>query len=347
MGLFGLLNYEDYILNTLVKSNYARNGLIVLLIYIITGLVRFHLSIIICFIFTWNNAFDLISPIIITVLLSMASDTLFKYVETHRPWHESVVDYIMNNYSRENFIRWKRIILMILCCYILLAITLITIDNYFIFITTIQTAISFGICDLLEQKMPQTWYNRLMGWWHRPRVVKFSNNPDDTVIDNYFQQLIPDHQSKLSTELIPKPKRPSKRSIRNRRRNKLTNSDSSIPSHVDGGFITTEDYDTSKDSILTTDQDNNSSFNNFISTQGTSHLNTLNNLNNFTQDTTLVSPIPLRPSSPPKLPIETYNISDVFILNNPQYRIETVSPIPTKPPTPPLQHNISDIYVSQ
>lgn len=189
MGLFGLLNYEDYILNTIVKSSYARNGLIVLLVYIITGLVRFHLSIIICFLIGWGNFFDMIFPIIVTVLLSMTSDTLFKYIETHRSLHEAIVDYLINNYSRENFIRWKRIILVGICCYILLAIAVMTIDNYFILVTTIQTAVSFGICDLLEQKMPQTWYNNLIKWRNRPRIIKLKT--ENQIVDDY----IPNTQS--------------------------------------------------------------------------------------------------------------------------------------------------------
>lgn len=187
MGLFGLLNYEDYILNTVVKSSYARNGLVVLLLYLITAMVRFHLAILICILFTWNNIFDLIFPVIVTVLLSMASDTLFKYVETHRPTYEQLVDYFIANYSRENFIRWKRFLLIGICCYVLLAITLIQVDNYFIFLSTVQTAASFGICDLLENKMPQNWYNRLMDWWHRPRITRSGEKRD--IIDNYFPMM--------------------------------------------------------------------------------------------------------------------------------------------------------------
>ena len=183
MGLFGLLNYEDFILNTLVKSNYARNTLIILLMYVVTGLVRFHLSIILSTLIVWNNFFDMIFPIVVTVLLSMASDTLFKYVETHRPWHESVVDYFMKNYTRKNFVRWKRIFLGCICSYILLVVMFVEINNYYIFVVTTQTIISFGICDLLEQNMPHILYNRLMDWLSRPKIIK--SRHENPIIDNY------------------------------------------------------------------------------------------------------------------------------------------------------------------
>lgn len=204
MGLFGLLNYEDYILNTIVNSNYARNSLIVFFTCVMTAIVRFHLSIIICALFTWNNGFDLIFPILVTILLSMASDTLFKYMETHRPRCEQLVDYLMANYSTQNFIRWKRFILLGICCYVLLAIALVEVDNYFIFLTTIQTIISFVFCDLLENKMPQALYNRLMGWWNRPRVIRFPDKGD--IIENYDPCNI-DKFNKLDNNQLIKPKR--------------------------------------------------------------------------------------------------------------------------------------------
>jgi hypothetical protein len=188
MGLFGLLNYEDYILKTVVNSSYARNGLIMLLMYIMTATVRFHLSLIVCFIVQQNNWMDLVSPVIVTVLISMTSNTLFKYVETHRLIHESIVDYFIDNYTRENFIRWKRILMICVLSYILLAVYLVHIDNYFIFLTTIQTAISFCICDLLEHKMHHVMYNKIMNWLYRPQITKFINRGQ--MIDNYLSKTI-------------------------------------------------------------------------------------------------------------------------------------------------------------
>lgn len=185
MGLFGLLNYEDYILNTLVQSNYARNSLIVLLMYIVTGLVRFHLSIIICSLVSSGSgtfpefitkSFDLVFPVIVTVLLALISDTLFRYVETHRQRYEDIVDYFMTNYSRHNFFRWKRVFLLGICCYVLIAISLITIDNYFIFVCIMQTIAGFILCDILEHGLPRKCYIKLMNWWHKPHVIKFTGD---------------------------------------------------------------------------------------------------------------------------------------------------------------------------
>lgn len=171
MGLFGLLNYEDYLVDLVIKSDRAHNGLIIFILCILTGIIRFHLSILICYFFHKDNSFDLIFPVIVTVLLSLSSNTLFQYIETHRPTCEDLVDYFIKNYTLQNFVRWKRMFLLCACCYVLLVTVLITIDNYFVILTTIQTAVSFIICDLLENNMPRILYNKIKNWLYQPQVV--------------------------------------------------------------------------------------------------------------------------------------------------------------------------------
>lgn len=338
MGLFGLLNYEDYILNTVVKSSYARNGLVVLLIYLITAMVRFHLAIIICIFFKWNNVLDLIFPVIVTVLLSMASDTLFKYVETHRPRYEELVDYFIANYSRENFIRWKRFLLVGICCYVLLAIALNQVDNYFIFLSTIQTAASFCISDLLENKMPQAWYNRLMDWWHRPRITLTSQKGD--IIDNYFPVMR--HisiNSNNSSNAVPRNNQ-----IHNRRLIKPTNNQTSHDNtdivYDRGPLILDNHLDITRDEQL-------------------KRIKQAQNLtlrkNNRRRS--LDSALPLRSSyddlkdspKPNKIPsrfiepqhnyenkVVTPNVISIGQSQDTNLYIQRVSPIPIKPPTPPM-----------
>lgn len=208
MGFFGLLNYEDYILRALITSSYARSNLIIAVLYCITSIVRFHLGIIINTSLIRNNSLDLITPIITAVLLSMISDTLFKYVETHRPFYESVVDYFMQNYSKRNFVRWKRYCLFIICCYILITLLLVTITNQSIFIATVQTTIAFCICDFIEHKLSPRWYKRLINhiaipinnWLYRPIIRTHSLTA--TIIADYNPELKVSDQEVLKS-VIP------------------------------------------------------------------------------------------------------------------------------------------------
>ena len=185
MVLFGLLNYEDYIFRTIATSNYARNALTVLFTYLITGIIRFHLSAIFCWIFTMNNILDLFIPIVVGVMFALLSDTLYQYVGTHRSAYERLVDYLITYYSRDNMIKWKRYVLIGIFAYILIVLMLIDIDNTFMLVSTIQTAITFIICDILENR--EKVYHNIDQFFYRPKarkVVKqfaiIHNYPDNT-----------------------------------------------------------------------------------------------------------------------------------------------------------------------
>lgn len=181
MVLFGLLNYEDYILKTVLTSSYAKNTLTILLIYLTTSIVKFHLAILFAWLFAINNSLDYVTPIIINVIFSFLSNTMYQYISTHRYHYEIIVDYLMMNYSRSNIIRWKRYALLFIFGYVLFVLLLIRIDNRFLIIGTFQTAISFAICDILDnrdsvrQKVEQIIY--------KPKVTKFLN--DINIIHDY------------------------------------------------------------------------------------------------------------------------------------------------------------------
>src|SRR3990167_8200151 len=150
MRMFSLLTYEDYILNTIVKSSYSKNSLTLLLMCAVTVVLKFHLSAIISALFIFNSVLDLAFPIFVSLFISAVSGSLFRYVETHKTTWESIVDYFLNNYSKKQFVVWKRLFLSVLVCYSMIVLLLVKIDNYFIAISIIQTSISFIITDLIE-----------------------------------------------------------------------------------------------------------------------------------------------------------------------------------------------------
>lgn len=172
MGLFDLVNVETYILNLVVNSSFAKKGLVVLLSYIITFIVRLHISTLLYMAFAQGTWVDLVSPVLISVFLYLISDNLYRYVGTHRPAFDKWVDYLITNYSEENFIRWKSYLSLGACLYVLLILCFVQIDNYYFFLTISQTIASAVICNLLERGMPQFLYNKLITWLNRPKTTK-------------------------------------------------------------------------------------------------------------------------------------------------------------------------------
>lgn len=199
MVLFGLLNYEDYIFNTIATSSYAKNTLTIALMYLITGIVRFHLSMIFSWLFSFGCIIDYVTPIIINVMLSFLSSTLYQYVGTHRDHYETLVTYLMENYSIQNMIRWKRYVLTFVFTYVMLALLVIPIDNMFLIVGTLQTAASFVICDILENR--ESVRAKIEEFMYTPQVTKILK--DFTIIHNY-----PINEGRMSPPIPVKPRTP-------------------------------------------------------------------------------------------------------------------------------------------
>lgn len=172
MVRFGLGNYEDYLFRALVGSNFAKNGLMTVTTYVLTSIVRLHLAIIICVLINGTFFTDFIFPILVSVLLSLGSGNLYRYIETHRFQYEAAVDYCIANYSWDNLMMWKRYVLCGLIGYILLALALVSIDNAFILLTTVQATLSFIICDILENRA--NIVRKFKTWRYQP-PVKFED----------------------------------------------------------------------------------------------------------------------------------------------------------------------------
>ena len=137
-------------------------------LYLVSAIIKFHIALVLCFYFEirlYNNLmillFNLISPILINILLSFLSTTIYGYVSTHKKYFEDHIDLIIMNYSKQNLILWKRKVMLCICIYIIFSTLIITIDNYLIFVSTLQTAISFIICDFLENPENLRQYKQL------------------------------------------------------------------------------------------------------------------------------------------------------------------------------------------
>jgi hypothetical protein len=206
MVFFGLINYENYLLETIIKSKYAKNVLLIMYLYLVSAIIKFHIALVLCFYFEirlYNNIiiliYNLISPILINILLSFLSNTIYGYVSTHKKYFEDHIDLIIMNYSKQNLILWKRKIMLCICIYIIFSTIIITIDNYLIFVSTLQTAISFIICDFLENPENLRQYKQLNIFIDNINQLIFPRiyHKNNTIIDDYM--------SPMPTSIIMKP----------------------------------------------------------------------------------------------------------------------------------------------
>lgn len=132
---------------------------------------------------------DYFTPIIMGVMLSLQSNSLYAYVNSNEDRHRRIVEYFVTNYSRENFVRWRRYFLVVVFTYICIGLAIVVVDNVFLLTATLQTAATFIICDILENNIPYRIMTKIYNWWTGPRWVTLSENT--VILANYDPSLVP------------------------------------------------------------------------------------------------------------------------------------------------------------
>lgn len=213
MPLFGLINYEDYLLKSVVKSNYAKNGLTVLLMLSITGMLRFHLSIIICYLLTINPYIDFLVSILVGLVMSYTSNNLYQYTATQRSKYEEWITYLINNYNRDNIIIWKRYCLLGICSYIFFILKIMELNNQVIFISTCSTIITFVISDLIDnhQKIRASIFDLKLRWSMKYKSPKNKFPETNHLFESNESNVInerPPSPPRLDDDVVEKPPTP-------------------------------------------------------------------------------------------------------------------------------------------
>ena len=178
---------EKYLINRFLKSDKFKNYLIKIWSKIMAIILQFHLSLIICYLTTLDskanyyfvNIFNFICPICISVSISLISNKILFYVESHNHLNMYIVNYFIDNFNKKNLILWKRICVFVMCVYVCLLILFTEINNYIILINTLQNVCSFIINDSIENKIFHAWMDR-------PRIIRYKN-PKVVITKNLFE----------------------------------------------------------------------------------------------------------------------------------------------------------------
>lgn len=155
-SLFRIFGLDDLLFNTVKQSGYANTLLRRVLMYFICGLIRFHLSILFSTLFYFSPTINFFLDISFNVFLYLSSGIIYSYVESYEDSYQKLVAYFIKNYTYENYIRWKRYLMISVCTYLLIALCIIKVDNWFFIIAIIQYIITFLLCEIIERKI---WSN--------------------------------------------------------------------------------------------------------------------------------------------------------------------------------------------
>ena len=145
------VSYDQYLLGKIVTSTYAKKKIGIFLIMITSSLLKFIIYSLLCYFLSFNIYFDFILHIGISVTLSIKSHIIYGFLKRFEHEFYLYARYLINNYTLENFRKWKRNIVITICCILVfyLLITEVTSSLLIIYIT--QYGIAFIIIDQIEQ----------------------------------------------------------------------------------------------------------------------------------------------------------------------------------------------------
>jgi len=178
------MNYGDYILNKVLMSRFIKKKLSFILISLTANIIKLQFINLLSLILICHPIVDFILPIIITTVLSIYVDYFYNILSPYHDRFYQFAKYLIDNYSFENYIYWKRIVMFILMIYCMIVVTAFEINNRIIQLYIMQYIICFVIIDAYEQKHFQRFYERYKA---KPRTVIYDHMPT-SLIESYMHQ---------------------------------------------------------------------------------------------------------------------------------------------------------------
>lgn len=170
------VNYSDKIFRSIVKTSYAKKKLSSLLSMVITVIVRIFLDFLLAFIFNFNYIYlDFFIQIFISIMLVVMSERIYFVIERFSTDIYALTKYLVNNYTNENYRKWKRRITLILCLASIVFLYCFEINSNKLIISILQYLVCYVIIDMIENN-----YASFMSPYVGP-----SNRPQYTFDDDF------------------------------------------------------------------------------------------------------------------------------------------------------------------
>lgn len=145
------VNYTDQILRSVIKTSYAKKKLSSLLLMFITIIVRLICDFILGYIINFNNIYiDFWIQILISIILVLKSSWLYQIVERFDRDIYLLTKFLVNNYTDENYRKWKRNITLIFCFILIIYLHFTQLTNNILTLYVFQYLICYMAIDLIE-----------------------------------------------------------------------------------------------------------------------------------------------------------------------------------------------------
>jgi len=120
---------------------------------LLTVVARLHIDAILAMIINFNNIYiDFWVQIFISVILVLKSGWIYQIVEKFDKEVYSLTRYIINNFTEDNYRRWKRNITFVICSYLLIYLSFVEINSNILRIYILQYMICYMMIEVIERK---------------------------------------------------------------------------------------------------------------------------------------------------------------------------------------------------
>ncbi|KKL76099.1 hypothetical protein LCGC14_2048260 [marine sediment metagenome] len=177
-------NYGEYILQQLITTDFIQLKLAHILISLVVNFINMHIVTLLCMIISVNVYIDFFLQIGISVTMALKIGHIYNFVERYEAEFYTFTQYLINNYSIDNYRYWKRLFVMTACVYACLVLLLVQLTNQLVFFYIIQYVICFLIIEQFEQQRIQKWIRE---YQRRPIAKRLINDPaSDFLINSYM-----------------------------------------------------------------------------------------------------------------------------------------------------------------
>ena len=176
-------NYGEHIFQQLITAEFVQLKLSHILIALTANFINLNILSLLCLIVSINIYVDFFIQIVISIVMALKIGVIYNFVERYEREYFALTQYLINNYSIENYRYWKRCVIITACIYACILLTIVQINNKVLFIYIVQYAICFLVEEQFEQQRIQNW---LKNYCSQPKTKLYHDLSTDFLINSYM-----------------------------------------------------------------------------------------------------------------------------------------------------------------
>ena len=174
------MNYSDQIVRSIVLTTYMKKKFNILFMMFLTIIIRSFLASILCILFSYNLYIDFFLHSFITVLIVLYSHIIYDLIKTKESYFYQFTRYTINNYTIENYRRWKRNTTLTISGLLIIYLLMFEVNSYLLIYYIIQNVFTYGVIDIIEHKKLTKFLKTIKD---KPKHKKFQ---ELTILEDYY-----------------------------------------------------------------------------------------------------------------------------------------------------------------